>query len=599
MHQHTNRRLIAAFLVAFAVTAVASRAADKQSTVESVPADVKRAIASEMRELEIFTRSGVKTCADFVRPLAQTRTRAWLDAANGGLADGQFLCGVCQRDGLGTRTNAAAAVQWFRKAAEQGHARAQEALANAFYNGNGVEKNVTEAVRWWKKAAEQGYAGAQSNLGICYADGEGVEKNPAEAARWYRKAAEQGLADAQFNLGVCYRAGDGVETNAAEAVRWCRKAAEQGLAEAQNNLGNCYRDGDGVEKNPAEAVRWFRKAAEQGMAGAQYNTGLCYHTGDGVEKDPVEAVRWYRKAAEQGMAGAHNNMGLCYEMGTGVVQNNAQACIHYLIANALSGMDQAQNNLQSIRARLSGAQYAAAQHAATQWVEKFRAGERQTPDAAPTAPTPADTVKATGSGFVISTDGYFLTCAHVVEGGREIKVRIGDKTHPAKVVRADSRNDVALLKLEGEGFTPLALAQSIPEMGDKVFTIGYPNPGIQGGAAKYTDGAVSALSGIQDDVRTMQITAPIQGGNSGGALADAAGNAVGLVVAQLNAVAVFEYTGSIPQNVNFAVKINYALPLIQAVPNLARRLPPPAKPVPNINPVKTVEVATGLVIVNE
>ena len=241
---------------------------------------------------------------------------------------------------------------------------------------------------------------------------------------------------------------------------------------------------------------------------------------------------------------------------------------------------------------------AAARKSATQRVEKFRAGERQPPDAAPTAPTPADTVKATGSGFVISTDGYFLTCAHVIEGGREIKVRIGDKTHPAKVVRADSRSDVALLKLEGENFTPLALAQSIPEMGDKVFTIGYPNPGIQGGAAKYTDGAVSALSGIQDDVRTMQITAPVQGGNSGGVLADAAGNAVGLVVAQLNAVAVFEYTGSIPQNVNFAVKINYALPLIQVVPNLARRLPPPAKPVPNVSPVKAVEAATGLVIVN-
>ncbi|MEI6150550.1 MAG: trypsin-like peptidase domain-containing protein, partial [bacterium] len=311
--------------------------------------------------------------------------------------------------------------------------------------------------------------------------------------------------------------------------------------------------------------------------------------------------RWYRKAAEQGVAEAHNNLGVCYRQGIGVVQDDAQACVHYLIANALSGIDQAQNNLQIIRARLSGAQYAAAQQAATQWVEKFRAGAGQTPDAAipKTAPTPSDTVKATGSGFVISTDGYFLTCAHVIEGGREIKVRIGDKTHPAKVVRADSRSDVALLKLEGENFTPLALAQSIPEMGDKVFTIGYPNPGIQGGAAKYTDGAVSALSGLQDDVRTMQITASVQGGNSGGVLADAAGNAIGLVVAQINAIAVFEYTGSIPQNVNFAVKINYALPLIQTVPNLARRLPQPAQPAANVSPIKAVEAATGLVIVNE
>ncbi len=747
MHQHTNRRLIAAFLVSFVVAAETCRAADKQPSVESVPADVKRAIASEMRELEIFTRSGVKADTDFVRPLAQCpfshRIRAWLDAANGGLADGQFLCGVCQRDGIGTRINATAAAQWFRKAAEQGHARAQVALGNAFYYGNGVAKNAAEAVRWFRNAVDQGDVGAQVNLGVCYANGAGVVKNAAEAVRWYKKAAEQGYAIAQYNLGLCYANGDGVEKDTAEAVRWGKKAAEQGYAEAQYNLVLCYANGDGVEKdtaeavrwlrkaadqgharaqealarafyygtgiekdtaeavrwwkkageqnnaraqymlglhyavgdsdeknlavachwlrkaadqghagaqwglgmcymkgngvqknaaeairwwkkaadqgyaeaqadigvwyaigdgvkrNPVEAVRWYKKAAQQSYARAQYNLGDCYYVGDGVEKNAAEAVRWYQKAAEQGLAESHNNLGLCYEKGTGVVQNNAQACVHYLIANALNGADYEQNNLQIIRASLSGAQYAAAQQTATQWVEKFRAGERQTPDAAPTAPTPSDTVKATGSGFVISTDGYFLTCAHVIEDGREIKVRIGDKTHPAKVVRADKRNDVALLKLEGEGFTPLALAQSVPEMGDKVFTIGYPNPGIQGSAAKYTDGAVSALSGLQDDVRTMQITASIQGGNSGGVLADSAGNAVGLVVAQLNAVTVFEYTGSIPQNVNFAVKINYALPLIQAVPNLARRLPPPTKPVPNVSPVKTVEAATGLVIVHE
>jgi uncharacterized protein len=504
--QHAHRRLIAAFLVALASTAETSRAADKQSPVESVSSDVKRAIASEMRELQSFTRSGVKSSADFVRPLAQTRTRAWLDAANGGLADGQFLCGVCLRDGLGTRINVTEAAQWFRKAAEQGHARAQEALGSVFFYGNGVEKSSAEAVRW------------------------------------YQKAVEQESVAAQFNLGVC------------------------------------YRTGEGVEKNAESSIYWFRVAAGQEHAGAQYNLGNAYRTGDGVEKNPAEAVRWYEKAAEQGLAESHNNLGLCYELGTGVVQNNVQACVYYLIANALNGADFEQNNLKITRARLSGAQYAAAQQAATQWVEKFRAGVGQTLDAAPTAPTPADTAKATaGSGFVISTDGYFLTCAHVVESGGEIKVRIGDKTYSAKVVRADRRNDTALLKLEGESFTPLALAQSIPEMGDKVFTIGYPNPDIQGDAAKYTDGAVSALSGFQDDVRTMQITAPIQGGNSGGALVDAAGNVVGLVVSQLNAITVFEYNGSIPQNVNFAVKINYALPLIQAVPNLARRLPPPGE----------------------
>ena len=211
----------------------------------------------------------------------------------------------------------------------------------------------------------------------------------------------------------------------------------------------------------------------------------------------------------------------------------------------------------------------------------------------------SDVPKGFGSGFVISTDGYFLTCSHVIDDAREIKVRIGGKTYPAKVVRTDRRNDVALLKLEGSDFRPLSLSPSPPDMGDKVFTVGFPNPEIQGASAKYTDGAISALTGILDDIRTMQVTVPIQGGNSGGALVDAAGNVVGLVVAQLNAVKVFEYTGAIPQNVNFAVKINYALPLIQAVPGLSRRLAQQTKAGASASPIKTVEAAAGFVIVYE
>lgn len=590
-----------AFLVMVAVTSTPSRAATPISGVDSASANQNRAIASEMRELERFTRSGVKSDTDYVRPLAPTRLRVWVEAANEGLADGQFLCGICQRDGLGTQTNVTASAQWFRKAAEQGHVRAQYELGCCYAYGIGIERDRAEAARWWRKAAEQGLADAQTRLGGYYQWGINVEKNPAEAVAWYRKAAEQGNAEAQVRLGFCYDCGEGVEKNDAEAFAWYRKAAEQGYAQAQEALGDRYARGDGVEKSATEAVAWYREAAEQGDAFAQDALGDCFADGKGVGKNVAEAVAWYNKAAEQGKASAHNSLGVQYSRGFGVVQSDMKACVHYLIANALSGDMLAANNLRIIRDRLSGAEYALAQREATKWVEEFRNRERQQSDAAslPTVPPTAGKVLGTGSGFVISADGYFLTCAHVVEGGREISVQIGEKTHSAKIVRIDSRNDVALLKMEGDGFRPLPLSQSIPEMGDKVFTVGFPNPEIQGGAAKYTEGAISALSGIQDDVRTMQITAPIQGGNSGGALVDAAGSAVGLVVAQLNAAAIFEYTGTIPQNVNFAVKINYALPLIQAVPNLARHLPRSSQPVPKANLVKAVEAATGLVIVCE
>ena len=192
------------------------------------------------------------------------------------------------------------AIEYFRLAAEQGHAGAQNRLGNCYKNGQGVRHNFIEAVRWYTKAAEQGHAFAQNNLGNCYYRGWGVERDYNEAVKWFRKAAEQGNVYAQYKLGVCYYNGQGVVQDYREAAKWYRKAAEQGNATAQNNLGNCYRNGWGLRQDYKEAVKWYRKAVEQGNDYAQYNLGLCYYDGRGVEKDDEEAVEWYRKAAEKG-----------------------------------------------------------------------------------------------------------------------------------------------------------------------------------------------------------------------------------------------------------------------------------------------------------
>ena len=121
-----------------------------------------------------------------------------------------------------------------------------------------------EAVRWYRKAADQNLALAENSLGACYSNGQGVAKDQAEAVKWFRKAAEQKDAYAQKNLGVCYANGQGVAKDQAEAVKWYRKAAEQNDASAQCCLGGCYASGQGVAKDQAEAVKWFREAAEGG-----------------------------------------------------------------------------------------------------------------------------------------------------------------------------------------------------------------------------------------------------------------------------------------------------------------------------------------------
>ncbi len=462
----------------------------------------------------------------------------------------------------------------------------------------------TRALAWIHDWAEQGDAWSQTILATWYHTGDGVAQDHAQAAYWFRKAAEQGDATAQYNLGLMYHYGHGVQLDLRKAVEWYRKAAEQGNARAQLQLGTCYEE----FQYHSQAAHWYRKAAEQEDAWAQWRLGRCYEEGRGVAKDYAQAAHWYRKAAEQGDEGgqlflalAYLNLGRAFRSGRGVIQDDVQACAHFLIAGAL-GIPSAAEDAARLRIeKLSPASYEAAQRQANAWMAAFRAGTVADSSAAGRTEGMAGQAEAgqrTGTGFVISPSGYFLSCAHVVQNSSNIRVHLAGRTYRAQMVRADTYNDVALLKLDGVGFHPLPISQVPPEMGARVFTVGFPNPDIQGASAKYTDGSISSLSGIMDDVRTMQISVPVQGGNSGGPLTDEHGNVIGIVIAQLDAATVFEYTGTIPQNVNFAVKMHYALPIIQAVPGLSQTLPQ-ARTQRADSPVQAVEDATGLVVVYE
>ena len=196
------------------------------------------------------------------------------------------------------------AAEWFRKAAEQGHAGAQGALGAMYHVGQGVALDHRRAALWFRRVAEQGYAHAQFVLGLMYTSGEGVAENHPQAALWYRKAAEQGHADAQCALGSVYGMGQGVALDYVQAALWYRKAAEQGQADAQNNLGTMFGIGRGVAEDHRQAALWYRKAAEQGHAAAQYNLAGSYANGDGVPQDTVQAYAWLNLAAAQGFTEA-------------------------------------------------------------------------------------------------------------------------------------------------------------------------------------------------------------------------------------------------------------------------------------------------------
>lgn len=94
----------------------------------------------------------------------------------------------------------AEAVKWYRKAAERGHARAQNSLGHMYRQGYGVEQSDSEAVKWFRMSAEQGDTWGQTNLGMMYQDGRGVPRDLNEARRWYQKAADQGYDVARQKL---------------------------------------------------------------------------------------------------------------------------------------------------------------------------------------------------------------------------------------------------------------------------------------------------------------------------------------------------------------------------------------------------------------
>jgi S1-C subfamily serine protease len=174
-------------------------------------------------------------------------------------------------------------------------------------------------------------------------------------------------------------------------------------------------------------------------------------------------------------------------------------------------------------------------------------------------------VKSSGSGFFLTKNGIIATNAHVIKGAKSIQVTvtndIGSYSYNAIVLMNDDKNDVALLQISDDKFKGLA---QIPygiiensEIGEKVFTIGYPLNDVMGNNYKVTDGIISSKTGINDDLRYYQISVPLQPGNSGGPLFNKEGNIIGITSARLNEAAV----GTTIENVNYAVKSSYLLNL--------------------------------------
>ena len=181
------------------------------------------------------------------------------------------------------------------------------------------------------------------------------------------------------------------------------------------------------------------------------------------------------------------------------------------------------------------------------------------------------TVSAYGSGFFISTNGFIITNHHVVDGGKQFSILCDHGEFPAKLIAKDANSDLAVLKTEGI-FSALPLSSDkTARLGQDIFVMGFPRPDDQGFSPKVTKGVISSLKGLNDNPTRYQIDASIQPGNSGGPVCDSSGNLVAVTVSSLNAKFFLNHDGTVPQNVNYAIKKSYLLAFLDSIPECSMR----------------------------
>ncbi|WP_338665479.1 trypsin-like peptidase domain-containing protein [Pararoseomonas sp. SCSIO 73927] len=199
------------------------------------------------------------------------------------------------------------------------------------------------------------------------------------------------------------------------------------------------------------------------------------------------------------------------------------------------------------------------------------------------APDGREASVVTGTGFLVASERV-ITNQHVVDGCARITLRApsGFRYEAVPPVQANRDMDLAVLRVPGIPGPALAFREALPQRGEGVVAYGFPFTGVLSSDAKLTRGEVNGLAGIRDNPTHIQISAPLQPGNSGGPLLDMRGRLVGISTAGLRPQGRLT-----PQNVNFAVRADRAVAFLRAA-GVAPRL---AAEGPELGAVEVGEIA--------
>lgn len=493
--------------------------------------------------------------------------------------------------GDGIPKDARKAFQFQKQAADHGSTQALGLIANRYSSGNGVAKNLPVSIRLFAKAIKKNANLSGAKLGLLLAKFAALkEGKKAYAKKAYKKAyvlliaaAEQKNAEAQYWVGRMYWDGKGTQSNWNEAVSWWKKAATQNQAQAMEALGEAYWFGIGTTKDKNEAIKYLllsSDAKNKASAFIEKNVFHGWHYIANSDKD-FFFINKSRITRDGGLrwfwikdVPAPESVDSTYFFGSYSENYRVANCANKMIA--LKSITEYQDNTPSTTNTFpvtansfspvvpDSIGESELNYACSNFKKRTKTKKKIQKKA-------SSQLTYSGTGWLVA-GGYVVTNHHVVAGRKSIILLSKDGTKiPASVAIDDAINDLVLLKPESSKHLPpaLPLANGPAQVGEQVFTVGYPHPNMMGVEPKLTQGIVNARTGLRNDPRVFQISVPLQAGNSGGPLVNMNGAVVGVVEAKLNAAMVFKWTGDLPQNVNYAVKVAYVRVLLSSVDPVA------------------------------
>lgn len=416
------------------------------------------------------TANGELRGLDFDTPFATLRARA-----NAGNADAQWSLGVRCRFGVGVPADLERAREWLTRAAEADHAEACRALAWTCLAERVDRQTVGEATRWMNRAAELG------NLDAMVEAADLPSRNPdyLEMARRYRAAAEKGAVAAQARYALLAWSGLVPSIDPTSAVAFAQQAADAGSPMAAEYVGTRLLLRQDGTSDPARGIEYLRFAARYGRPVAQNNVAQELQDPNDDFALSEEGLHWLSLAAEQNQEGALIRLSSMYERGLGLSEDPDKA------------------------AELTNSTIALSDH------EK--------------PPAFFQLSDAVISGFCVSNDGYLITSSPLLPKARQIQVLVAGSTRQAVIVRREHDGEVAMLKIVAQTrFIPLTSAPSK----EPAHTLSFPAPWAEWRTPTVRDVGFA----MEPTSSSASIRLDLRASNSGGAITDNDGRAIGVLM---------------------------------------------------------------------